>query len=257
MRRWIGRAVCVALAAIILLLMSAATWSSPSIPGFTRRDRFNFSDSPADANNSDYVIQWEDPAVEAMVRTALEKPSGDILRSELDFVESVYIAGGSHIYFNIGRALDGSSWQRDEYYIDGVRYSQRGEITSLKDFAHFQNLDTLTVLYNKIEDLSGVAALNRVEQLNIGLNHLSDLTPLGELTQLTLLTIWGNDIVDISPLANLKDLQFLYAAENKIEDAAPLSGLTNLQELNLRDNNISGEQMEWLQAQLPDCYFRS
>lgn len=45
-------------------------------------------------------IQWQEPALEALVREALGKPEGEIYPTDLDHIWGVELFGESHIFFN-------------------------------------------------------------------------------------------------------------------------------------------------------------
>lgn len=82
---------------------------------------------------------------------------------------------------------------------------------------------------------------------------LRDISALAELTTLTWLDLSNNRIDDFSPLAGLTNLTELNLSNNDNGDVRALSGLTHLKKLYLTENPVSDEQIEALQAALPDC----
>jgi hypothetical protein len=199
----------------------------------------------------DYSIQWADPAFEMMIRRLLERPDGDILRSELDHIITLRIRASETISETlVNEALMGEPLQW-------------GSITRLDDLMHFKSLMVLQLSYNAVSDISALADLKRVtgltlngnritdvsalanlkhiSSLNLGSNHIADISPLRNLTQLEYLGVWDNDslLSDISPLAGMTRLKKLDLGQNRITDISPLSGLSQLEELEISDNPVS------------------
>lgn len=109
---------------------------------------------------------------------------------------------------------------------------------------------------NYIEDISfleKVGCLAKFKVLDLSFNKLTDISSLSTLTELQALSLRANKISDISSLASLGNLQELYIGFNQISDIRPLASLTNLKWLGLKGNPLEGEQVTWLQTQLPDC----
>jgi internalin A len=102
-----------------------------------------------------------------------------------------------------------------------------------------KNVTSLSLRYNKINDLTPLAQFKDLRYLDltgywfISSNQISDLTPLAGLTNLTNLYLGGNEISDLTPLAGLKNLNSLILGDNLISDITPLSGLNNLTRLQL------------------------
>ena len=141
---------------------------------------------PEPPSEADFVVQWRDPAFEDMIRLGLDKPEGDIWRSELDFVTSLSILGNTHCLIN---EFSFSYCIRSEKLIafysvgseeDKIEYTERGDIRDLSDVANFKNLSRLTVVANHVSDLSPLLA--REEQLaghcNFFANDIADTSML-------------------------------------------------------------------------------
>lgn len=141
----------------------------------------------------DYVVQWVDPTFESMARMIIDKPAGDIMRSELDGISSIYIYGDQYAGVDSPVGESGFRCIRHEqasdpegiltalYMIGGVEYTERGGIYSIEDIVHFRNLDYVLIIAN----------------------HVSDLTPLLTLEHLSAAIVWGNDINDLGILGQL------------------------------------------------------
>ena len=215
---------------------------------------------------ADAVIEWVDPEVERLVRKYLDKPSGGIMRSELDGIENVCIVANMPLIVNvlIGDAVDWNRSQDGEaYYPAGsdTAYDQRSAIQTLEDFANFRDLKSLdvnyselcdlgglkylkglsifTVAYAPISDLSPMEGFYRIENFGAYFCQVTDLQPLSELITLRYLTLAGNSIADLSPIGGLTRLENLDLRDNDVSNIGPLAGLTNLRELSLPDNPLS------------------
>ncbi len=152
-------------------------------------------------------VVFPDKNLEAAIREAINKPSGDILKSNLQNLP--FLTASCENIQNI----------------DGLQY--------------FTSLTMLDLAVNQISDISPLAELTNLTWLSIWSNQISDISPLAELTNLTWLSIWSNQISDISPLAELTNLKTLYFYKNQINNIKVLAGLTNLTELYLSWNQIS------------------
>jgi len=147
------------------------------------------------------------PNLEAAIREAIERPTGDIYPSDLKGLTEL---------------------DADDRRI--------GDLTGLE---HCTSLTHLNLDYNRITDIWPLAGLTDLQDLRLGSNEISDVSPLAGLINVGLLNFTNNDISDISPLASLTNLTDLSLMSNQISDVSPLGGLTNLTQLNLRDNWIS------------------
>ncbi|MDR2908482.1 MAG: leucine-rich repeat domain-containing protein [Oscillospiraceae bacterium] len=182
-------------------------------------------------------IVWQDKALERMVRLALGKPDGDITEGDLKEVTTLKILGTEHSTtladgLNSINTLEG-------YTLEGTHYTERGEIESLADLAHFKSLRRLTVGYNRVSSLKGLEELDGLELLALYANEIEDLTPLAGLVNLRNLYLYGNAVGDLSPLRGLTGLRGLSVQHNAITDLSPLSGMTAMRELYLSGNEIT------------------
>jgi len=174
-------------------------------------------------------VNFPDPNLEAAVREAIGKPTGDIYASDLAGLTS----------------LDAS--ERNIADLTGLEYAAGLTWLALSenqvvDISPLADLTKLTYLYlenNQISDISPLASLSGVIALGLSNNQISDISPLASLTNLEVLWAHTGQITDISPLANLTNLTRLYLCSNQITDISPLANLTNLTVLQLCSNQIS------------------
>ena len=152
-------------------------------------------------------IHFPDQNLQAAIREAVGKPTGDIYEADVENLTSLYAP-------------------------------ERGIVT-LTGLEHATSLRHLYLDSNNISDLSPLANLSSLTDLYLGWNEISDMPQLGNLTSLTSLRLDSNNISDISPLANLSSLTDLYLGANKIGNISQLATLTSLRLLRLDSNNIS------------------
>ena len=152
------------------------------------------------------VVSFPDLGLEAAIRKAIGKPTGDIY--------DIYLIGLTF--------LDAKG---------------RG-ISNLEGIRHCGGLEKLLLSDNKIVDFSPLSGLANLRWIDLGDSDIVDITELSRLTNLTELWLPNNEIVDISALSGLTNLRTLYLSHNEIIDISPLSGLTGLWLLGLDDNEI-------------------
>jgi len=213
----------------------------------------------------DYSIEWADPVFEQMIRQRLDKPVGDIRRSDLDSVYGLVILGNTHCLFN---EAPGLNWDYDYishsggdvrhiacyfFYSEEKLYTEKGTITRLDDLKHFKNIESIDIIANQIKDLSPLLEIQTLGSLNLYANEISDISALSECHRLYDVDLSYNNITDISPLSGLTNLECLFLSQNNINDISPLNGLTNLERLTLSRNNINDisplnglTNLEWL-----------
>ena len=159
------------------------------------------------ANFEEEVVTFSDANLEAAIREAIGKPTGDIHCSDLEGLT----------YFE----------------------ANNSNIAQLTGLEHCTNLIHLALPGNQISSLSPLSDLTSLTVLCIASNQISDISPLANLTSLTGLCFDHNQISDVSPLANLINLDWLELSANQVSDISPLANLTNLTGLLLEHNQIS------------------
>ena len=154
------------------------------------------------------VVSFPDPNLEQAVRDRIGKPTGDILKTDLDGVTN----------------LDASS---------------RG-IVNLTGLDQWEDLEFLNLGSNDIVDLSPLSGLVKLENLVLGTNDFSDVSPLAALVNLTRLSIDRSSVVDIGSLNALVNLRFLDITSNQVSDISVVSNYILLEEFFCGDNPING-----------------
>lgn len=193
------------------------------------------------------VIVFIDAALEAKVREAMGKPTGDITVEEAKAVVKLDLSNGSFDDMN----------------------SQNGGIRDISDLKYFSGLEDLNLSFNDISDLAPLAELKSLKSLGFTgvrpkdlsvLKGLTNLVFLGfdwtcnederqngtlsldfmaEMKNLEVFSCMGNGVQDVSALGGLTKIWSLYLDDNAITDISALATLTNLKELKLSKNPIN------------------
>ena len=141
-------------------------------------------------NTDDEIIIFPDKNLESVIRKEIEKPFGDILKSDVKKITTL------------------TAWEME-----------------IKDISGIENLTSLTNLHlddNKITNIVSLKNLTMLTKLNLNNNEVSNIEPLKKLTKLTHLVLTRNKITNIEPLKNLKKLTNLYLRHNEITDYSPV-----------------------------------
>jgi hypothetical protein len=178
----------------------------------------------------DGTVLFPDANLEAAIRAALCKPTGDILQSELAALTWL------HAYDCDIVDLTGL-----EYCINLTRINLAENL--IVDIAPLTTLTHLTVLdlhANRVSDITPIASMHSLKDLDLGENQVTEIAALACLSNLECLDLWGNQVPDIGPLSTLSSLTRLSLAWNgEITDISPLASLTSLTSLGLAYNKVS------------------
>lgn len=165
------------------------------------------NETPSTPEQTCEKVTFPDANLEAAIRAQLNKPTGDICKSDCEAKTELYLYG-----YNISN-------------IEGLQY--------------FKNLEILDLSGNTINSINVLSGLTKLKSLNLSYNIIDNISALTNLTELTDLNLESNYISDISPLISLTKLIGLTLSDNLISDIGALSGLLNLQTLYLSNNQIS------------------
>jgi internalin A len=143
-------------------------------------NRDSLDDSVA-SHCSGNLIVFPDPGLDAAIRQAIGKTSGDIYKSDLVGLEKL------------------------------VAYARN--ITNLSGIECCIDLEDLNLNSNMITSILPLSPLTKLMNLSLYNNQISDLSPLSNLVNLTSLDLYTNKIRDLSPLSNLTNLKALYLSD--------------------------------------------
>ncbi len=120
-----------------------------------------------------------------------------------------------------------------------IKYCE--SVTDLSGLKYCSNLTNITLILQKISDLSELEYLPQLDTLAIGQQRVecSDITPLKNLTNLTYLDIELNGVKDLSPLKNLTKLKILDLLYDPISDISPLENMVEMEQLSISRTEVS------------------
>jgi internalin A len=214
------------------------------------------------------VVNIPDPGLNAAIRQALGKPTGEITVADMEGLTGLDASRRARAYdAPLILSLEGLQTARNL-----VRIDLSGEINedwgfpnlATSDFSFlaglpalstlnlsfndqvtlalpkgFTNLQTLVLVDNQLARLTLPAGLTSLEELNLGNNRLTNFAFLSGLTSLQTLNLWDNQLTSVTLPAGLTNLARLYLGGNRLTNFAFLSGLTGLQTLCLDYNQLT------------------
>lgn len=108
---------------------------------------------------TDGAVEFQDPVIEEMLRTILGKPDGEVLRSELQSIHSIYWRAGNRYWSNL-QSDDGKLPK------DGSEWYSTGQPQTLADLAYCDNLQWLEFTSVEIPSLEPLYSLTQLEHLS-------------------------------------------------------------------------------------------
>ncbi|MEA4939184.1 MAG: leucine-rich repeat domain-containing protein [Christensenella sp.] len=199
----------------------------------------------AAAATTDQVIDFGDDVLEALVREAMNRPTGDITVADAEAVTDLDMqqqgVDPNQPYIH---NLDALKYFKNLTYL-GLGYAVQNADDpnapiDISSFAGMTKLESLQLGGLVVDDLSVVANMPNLMSLTVfGGKRLTDISALANETNLEALTLRGNLISDITPLVGLTKLRYIDLQDNQISDVTPLAGLTKLERLFLEQNPIT------------------
>ena len=192
------------------------------------RSYFQFDIKPIEVSHGeDYVIEWEDPGMEAHIRFLLDKPEGDILHSDVwdvQFLKLAPVSGFDYMMQELPQGYDRIDWAYLTYEVEGKAYADTKfpAVESLRDLRHF---DSLQIFRGSFAHF-GTGSL-------YGDYQVTDLSGLAECRNLMILELDGIVPESLEPLGGVIGLQQLYLDLEVCVSLEPLTELPNLQLLSL------------------------
>ena len=163
-------------------------------------------------NLEEEEVAFPDKNLEGVVRRALDKPEGPLIRRDIVGLVDLTCVGK--------------------------------EIKELSGLEQARNLTLLNPSDNQLSDINPLASLSNLIGLFLGYNNIRDISPLSSLTSLRRLHLGDNLISDLSPLVSLTNLTWLYLRGNSISSIGPLRALTKLTYLGLSGNPLDLESFD-------------
>jgi len=199
---------------------------------------------------ADIIVTFVDPFLEAAVRAAISKPTGDMYKSELATMDSLIadnygitdLTGLEHCV-NLGLLHLINNSVSDVTPLAGLigltdLNLQGNNVTDISPLSSLENLGALQLTGNPLSSLTALSSLDNLWLLAISLVGVNDLEPLASLTNLNYLFASSNNITNITPLGDCTHLKYLNADNNSISNLSPLGGLVELNTLSLKSNQV-------------------
>ncbi|MBN1808971.1 MAG: PKD domain-containing protein [Planctomycetes bacterium] len=206
----------------------------------------------ADVTVTDTVITFADANLEAAVREAIDKETGDIYASDVATLTTLDASGCSiadlgglarcHNIANLNLGNNSISSVDELATMTRLEwvYLYDNGISDITALQNLSRLKGLSLRGNSVADLSPLGSCSKLADLNIADNSLNDLTALQTCVSLAWLDFSGNNITDISPIVDLPDIRRIAAAGNSVTDISGMAGkLPALEEFSLANNGIS------------------
>ena len=219
------------------------------------------------ANDVNPIITFKDVNLEEAVRDSINKPSGDLFKSDVQDIISLNAYNREIVDINgIENLINLNELDLRENMITDISSlkgliklidlklgdNEISDISSLKGLIKLENLELISTKVINIDALKGLINLTNLRLWSDN-SVTIDISPLKGLINLKDLELFEIKVSDISPLAGLTNLTYLDLDDNEISDINPLKKLTNLRYLSLRENPINDIDKQILQTTLPNC----
>jgi len=199
----------------------------------------------------DFVVNFPDIHLDSVIRVIINKPTGEIHRSELFpvvFIDAndagISDLSGIEYCINLetmfvsGNSITSLAPLAGLTKMRGIQ-AVRNTIVDISPLAGLTNLEQLLLSDNQITDISAMANLSRLTHVDIENNDISSIAALAGKPDMVLLNLGYNNITDIGALAGMTELTRLLLPANQITDISVLSGMTKLTELDLYNNDVT------------------
>ncbi|EDY84404.1 Leucine Rich Repeat domain protein [Verrucomicrobiia bacterium DG1235] len=230
--------------------------ATENLTGDRRSAMITINEQSFEVSQDPYTELELDPALEALLRAAIVKPTGVLAASDLSSLSNLT----SHLYdpeeSQQIKSLEGLEYAQNlsELQLTGHAVTDFSPISLLTNLttltiqsnptfdpaplASLTNLKNLTIEDSELTSLAFASSLQKLERLSAGNNAISNLSGLETLTKLQSLQVPNNLIENIDPLSNLSILSQLSIETNKVSELAPLTGLDALTDLSIGENPI-------------------
>ncbi|MBW9156993.1 leucine-rich repeat domain-containing protein [Clostridium tagluense] len=195
------------------------------------------------------IVTFTDKNLEQTIRNTIEKPTGNILKSDVEKITLLNAIGITNLQ-GIEHLTNLTYLRLDNNEISNIEplkcltnltdlYLSNNQISSIEPLKGLTNLKSLELFENQISNILPLASLTNLTNLYLSDNQINNIEPLKRLTNLKGLGLSNNQISNIDPLKDLTNLDLLYLSKNIIRNIEPLRGLTYLTWLHLSNNQIT------------------
>lgn len=195
-------------------------------------------------HGEDDVIQWEDPSMEAHIRFILDKPEGDILRSDVWDIQVLELLARNSDGVDVAlkKPVNGNTFSsgvvetapEDRHSYNGNAFQNLSSLNDLKYFDSLQYFSYSAALpYDDLTDLSGLRECKNLKVLYLDGIRPETLAPLESLSELQTLTLYNCGTLDLTPLKMCSALTSLSLSVDRIDSLEPLTALQQLSYLGI------------------------
>lgn len=197
------------------------------------------------------VVTFKDKGLEKYIRESLQKPTGDILVSDMELLDRIDLRE------NTAYDLTGLEYAKNIHSASIIHCT----VKSIAPLANIEGLPYLNISYSVVEEvpdsvnwkvmhtfsvidstIPNIDFLSSVTSLNMFTHDLSDLTSLDPIINnrdLTSVDFSSSLVTDISPLKGLDKIEYLDFAQSQVDSLETLDTLTNLSVIDLSYNKIT------------------
>lgn len=209
---------------------------------------FDFDPITVD-HGEDAVIHWADPGMEKLIRLYLDRPEGDIYKSDVWDIQVLYLctlSAPAYIKVMTEPPEGADSFGMNEILGDADCYSFSVQdfpgLTSLEDLQYFESLQIFRISARPSDkmppNLSGLAGCENLKSVQLINCSPESLAPLAELDTLENLWLDNCGTLDLTPLENLPNLTALSLRSDALVSLEPLTFLPALNYLALGDESV-------------------
>ena len=177
------------------------------------------------------TVTVPDTQLEAAIRNALNKPTGEITSDELLTLTTLEA---------VDQQIEDLTGLEFATNLTSLDLSEN-VIADLSPLSNLTVLNELLLRDNAISSLSPISGLKNLKVLNLSTNRISEIEAISGLFNLEQLYLDSNLLYDIRALSNLNQLNTLYLGNTAVEsygipDINALKNLTGLRSLSLSNN---------------------
>jgi Leucine-rich repeat (LRR) protein len=113
------------------------------------------------------------------------------------------------------------------------------QLSSVPNFAHFQNLQELWLNNNQLSSVPDFSHLQNLQKLWLNNNQLGSVPDFSHLQNLQRLWLYNNQLSSVPDFSHLQNLQWLSLGNNQLSSVPDFAHLQNLLWLSLAKNQLS------------------
>jgi internalin A len=197
------------------------------------------------------VVTFKDEGLEKYIRENLQKPSGDILVSDMETLSSIDLRD------NIAYDLSGLEYAKNIYSatisdctvksitplakIEGLPYLNiaYSVVEEVPDRVNWKAMHTFSVIDSSIPNINFLSSVTSLNSFTHVSSKLSSLEPIVNNRDLASVDFSSSLVKDISPLKGMDKIDYLDFAQSQVASLETLETLTNLSVIDLSYNKIT------------------